>query len=154
MRREGQRLHAHDSSRFDVLARLRVRLLLFAATTRTGPKSGRRAGASTCTSPRSRSSRPCLASALHSVLPLDDDRPLRAEEDGRRLRRAHGRWTMKWWIRGAMDAWDTQWLSSIAPQRWGRERGWSRNTGWVGAPPRGEARTGIGLQLLRASAEE
>jgi hypothetical protein len=93
-RREGQRLHAHDSSRFDVLARLRVRLLLLAPTSRTGPKRRRRAGASTRTSARTRSSRPCLHSALHSVLPLDDDRPLRAEEDGRRLRRAHGRWTM------------------------------------------------------------
>src|SRR4051812_10302062 len=54
----------------------------------------------------------------------------------------------------AMDAWEAQWLSSIAPRRWRRECGWSRNTGWVGAHPwlRDGHGHGYGLYLLHSRA--
>lgn len=80
------------------------------------PHAGVSASASTAHSP-------------HRVLSLDGDLPLGVEEeDGQRLCRTHA---MRLRIPSARYAWDAERLSSLAPRRWGSERGWSRNTEWV-----------------------
>ncbi|KAJ7824247.1 hypothetical protein B0H14DRAFT_2597376 [Mycena olivaceomarginata] len=97
------------------------------------------------------SSRPGLHRTFHSVRPLDDVLPLEAEEeDGWCLCRTHERrtTTIRRRILSAKDTWDAEWFLSLTPRRCGREHGWSRNRGWVGAPPWLRHEHGYGLHLF------